>query len=105
MKKLIFLLLLGLCPPYLYGVQIEVQALFKGAAMLAIDGRAQLLRKGQQSPEGVTLVDADSKKAVIEYQGTRKTLLLSDRISASFKAPEKAQVHITMTKNRQYIAD
>ncbi len=97
-------MLLGILSPSLYAIDIEVEALFSNAAMLSIDGRSQLLRKGQVSSEGVRLIDANSREAVVEYQGEKQTLFLSNRIGSTFKTAEKAQVHITMTENRQYIA-
>lgn len=103
MRALLLAACLACLSPSIYALQIEVKALFNNAAMLNIDGRDQLLKKGQRSKEGVRLIDADSRKALVEYDGEQQTLFLSDRIGSSFKAPEKAQVHITMTENRQYI--
>lgn len=85
-------------------VEIEVLGLFSNAAMLRIDGESRLLKKGERSKEGVMLVTANSRKAVIEFEGKVQSLNLSDKIGTSFRAPEKAQVHVTMNKNRQYIA-
>ncbi len=87
-----------------FALQIEVRALFGGAALLVIDGREQLVKQGQETREGIKLIEADSNRAVVSYQGEQQTLYLSDRIAASFKAPEKTQVQISLSKNRQYIA-
>lgn len=87
-----------------FALQIEVRALFGGTALLVIDGREQLVKQGQESREGVKLVKADSNSAVISYLGEEQALYLTDRIGASFKTPEKTQVHISMAGNRQYIA-
>ena len=46
-------------------------------AMLNIDGERRVLEQGQSSPEGVTLVSADSDQAVVEINGQRETLTLS----------------------------
>jgi len=46
-------------------------------AMLNIDGSRQVLDEGQTSPEGVTLVSADSDYAVVEINGRHETLTLS----------------------------
>lgn len=61
---------------------IHVVALFKGKAMVVIDGKRQMLRVGQTSPQGVTLVSADSDKAVFEYEGNELVRLLDNRASA-----------------------
>ena len=86
-------------------VQIEVLGLFSNAAMLRIDGESLLLKKGERSKEGVMLVDANSREAVIEFEGKVQSLNLSDKIGTSFKTPERAQVHVPMNKNRQYISN
>lgn len=87
-----------------FALQIEVRALFGGSALLVIDGRDQLVKQGQVTREGVKLIEADSNRAVISYQGEQQTIYLSNRIAASFKTPEKTQVQISMSENRQYIA-
>ncbi len=56
---------------------IAVTALFGGKAQLVIDGgRPRMLSAGQTSPEGVKLISADSKGAVIEFRGKRLNLAL-----------------------------
>lgn len=61
---------------------IHVVALFKNRAMIVIDGKRQLLRVGETSPEGVMLVSADSGTAVIEYQGEELEYRLDNRAKA-----------------------
>lgn len=61
---------------------IHVVALFKHRAMVVIDGKRQMLRVGQTGPQGVTLVSADSEKAVFEYAGKQLVRRLDNRASA-----------------------
>ena len=61
---------------------IHVVALFKNRAMIVIDGKRQLLRVGETSPEGVLLISADSGVAVIEYQGDVLEYQLDNRAKA-----------------------
>lgn len=61
---------------------IHVVALFKGKAMVVIDGKRQMLRVGQTSPQGVTLVSADSEAAVFEYEGDQLVRRLDNRARA-----------------------
>ncbi len=61
---------------------IHVVALFKNRAMIVIDGKRQLLRVGETSPEGVLLISADSGVAVIERQGEILEYQLDNRAKA-----------------------
>ncbi len=54
---------------------ISVVGLFGGKAVLVINGgKPRTVSAGESTPEGVRLVSADSKAAVIEHQGRRMTL-------------------------------
>ena len=64
---------------------IHVVALFKDRVMVEIDGKRHLLRSGETSPEGVTLVSADSAGAVFKYRGE----MLQRRLDARARAPAK----------------
>jgi aspartyl protease family protein len=65
---------------------IHVVALFKDRVMVEIDGKRHLLRSGETSPEGVTLVSADSAGAVFTYAG--KTL--ERRLDGRARAPAQS---------------
>jgi aspartyl protease family protein len=81
----LFILLLALPLAALAFKDIHVVALFKDRVMVDIDGKRHLLRSGQTSPEGVTLVSADSGGAVFRYHG--KTL--ERRLDGRARAPAK----------------
>ena len=68
--------------------RIEVQALFGGKAIVMIDGQRRTLSAGQTSPEGVKLIKADSKQAVLEFDGKRKVYQPGGAISLSYAKPE-----------------
>ncbi len=68
--------------------RIEVQALFGGKAIVMIDGQRRTLSAGQTSPEGVKLIAADSKQAVLEFDGRRKAYQPGGAISLSYAKPE-----------------
>ncbi len=67
---------------------IEVQALFGGKAVVMIDGQRRTLSIGQTSPEGVKLVSADSKQAVLEVDGKVQSYKPGGAISLSYARPE-----------------
>jgi len=74
--------------------KIRVMALFKDKAMVEINGKNRLLRKGEVSPEGVLLVSATSQEAVIEIAGQRETYQLGNHIGSAFHEPEAKEVKI-----------
>jgi len=80
-----------------------VKGLFAGRAVLSIDGKEQLLRAGERSPEGVLLVSSSSREAVVEIENLRTTLTLSRHIAGTFVAPtEPAQVRIPRGADSHY---
>jgi aspartyl protease family protein len=67
--------------------RIVVEALFADKAMVSIDGTRRLLKLNKPSPEGVLLISASSKQAVIEVDGKRDTYQLGGHISSQFSKP------------------
>ncbi|MCB1691879.1 MAG: retroviral-like aspartic protease family protein [Pseudomonadales bacterium] len=102
MKWLVALTFLLSAPVLAREIDIEVVGLFKGAAMLVIDGDQRLLKTGEQTPEGIRLVSADSHEAIVEIGGERRTLDLSTRISSQFEVPDKVTVSIGLNNIGQY---
>ncbi len=64
-----------------------VEGLFRDRAILTIDGRQRLLKAGETSPEGVTLVSANAREAVLEIDGERRSYGLGGHISSSYAGP------------------
>jgi aspartyl protease family protein len=62
-----------------------------------------MLRVGQSTPEGVTLVEATPLQAVLEINGQREVLSLSEHISGQYNKVEKQQVAISRNQANQYI--
>ncbi|GMQ76460.1 MAG: TIGR02281 family clan AA aspartic protease [Gammaproteobacteria bacterium] len=82
--------------------KITVVGLFKDTAIVVIDGTRRLLRSGDVSPEGVTLISATSTEAVLEIDGEQKRYALGGQISGSYARPEQATVRIWPTPDRMY---
>jgi len=61
------------------------------------------LREGKRSPEGVLLVSADTKQAVLEIDGEQQTAGLSRAISTQFKTPEKLTERIASGRGGHFI--
>lgn len=85
-------------------LDVTVQGLFKGSAVLTINGKQQLLKAGKTSPEGVKLLSATSRLAVLEINGERHEMGISQSIAASFREPEKAQVRLQSGRGGHYYA-
>ena len=58
--------------------KIEVQGLFSNKAVLMIDGNRHILAVGKTSPEGVKVISANSRGAVLEVNGKQGEYLLGN---------------------------
>ncbi len=103
MKRLAWLaaLLAGLWTG-LASADIQVQALFEGSAYLKIDGQQKLLREGQ-SFNNLTLISANPRRALVDWNGERQELTLSSRISAKFKQNQSKEVTLHRSKDLKYV--
>lgn len=69
-------------------------ALFTDKAMLEINGRQRLLAKGQTSPEGVRLIEANASRALVFLDGKELNLSPETRVSTNFVVPESREFRI-----------
>ncbi|MCW9030230.1 MAG: TIGR02281 family clan AA aspartic protease [Gammaproteobacteria bacterium] len=102
MKKFIFIGLFCFIPAqFTYALDIIVLGLFKGRAIVKIDGERRTLKKGKVSPEGVKLISADSQMAILEVDGQQQEYKLGRHVGTSFKKKESAEAKI-MPVNGMY---
>lgn len=89
-----------------FSLDIVVKGLFKDTAILIVDGRQQMLKKGKRSDNGLLLISADAKSAVVEIDGLRQTLTMGKFGPISTKATvrEKAVVRINASNGGHYYA-
>jgi aspartyl protease family protein len=85
--------------------QIRVLALFADKAMLEIDGKRRLLRKGTSSPEGLHLLEANSRRALLRYAGREFTLTPKARISGKYVVPEAIEYRILRDNSGHFRTD
>jgi len=81
---------------------VVIVGLFKDQAVVQIGDTQRLMKVGQTSAEGVELLAANTREAVVRYQGERYTLNLSDRVSSGFRAAAKASITIPSDDMGQY---
>lgn len=68
---------------YATDTTIVVVGLSEDTAVVDIHGELQVLKVGQTTPQGVTLISADSEEAIFEIDGQRNVYKLSGRIKNS----------------------
>lgn len=71
---------------------INILGLFKDKAIVQIDGKQRVLSTGEKSAEGVRLISANSKEAILEIDGERNTYTLGSHIGGKFKKPEAGNI-------------
>lgn len=82
--------------------EIVASGLFEGRALLTIEGAQHLLRVGEASPEGVRLIAANAREAVVEFEGQRITLAPGRAVGGSFETPARREVAVTRDQRHQY---
>lgn len=81
---------------------VEVVGLFKNRAVVRVAGGEALIKVGETSKQGVTLISADAMKAHVRYRGQEYHLSLSTRVGASFQQPEQVEISISSDQRGQY---
>lgn len=84
-------------------LDIVVVGLFSDQAVVEINKKQRLLKVGKMSPEGVTLISANSRQAVLEKDGVTKTYQLGTRISTDFTPPVEQAVVSLWPTNGMYM--
>ena len=81
---------------------VEVVALFKDRAMLKTADEQVMLRVGETSSGGVTLLAADANAARVRYDGEVYNLALSFKVTSRFAEPEERTVRLNDDGLGQY---
>lgn len=82
---------------FVSATDIIVLGLFKNKAIVKIDGKQRILKKGKKSPEGIVLIFADSDVAILEVDGKEQEFKLGRHVSTNFKQKTLAEAKIMPT--------
>jgi len=105
MKRLWILLFCTFCAlPAVAADKVSVLALFADKAMLSVDGSNRMLASGEVSPEGVRLISANPREAVIEIDGQRRLVKPGGAIQSSYTQRTVREVQISRNNQGAYTA-
>jgi len=107
MKIVYFILTILLCliPPSIRATEVNVVALFNDKAMVSIDGgKPRMLNAGQTAVQGVKLVSADSREAVLEIDGKRQTLGMGRPTANAAASTGGGSVNLTANSHGLFFA-
>ena len=90
--------------PALAADKVSVLALFADKAMLSIDGHNRMLARGEVSPEGVRLISANPREAVIEIDGQRRLVKPGGAVQSSYAQRAVREVQISRNNQGAYTA-
>ncbi|SDJ95513.1 retropepsin-like aspartic protease family protein [Microbulbifer yueqingensis] len=96
---------LVLVPAPLWAQQVQLKALFGSSAMLEVDGRQRLLKSGQTSPEGVRLLEANSKFARVKVGERVQKLTLDAPVAARYARAEQTEVRLVADSRGHFSTD
>jgi aspartyl protease family protein len=92
-----WILVLLVMPVAAQATDLSLYALFKGKAIVQVDGQRRMLAVGDASAEGIRLVstDTEAEEAVVEIDGKRQTLKLG-LVMAAFNSTGGAPETVTL---------
>lgn len=99
------ILLVFVCGHSLAVDKIKIVGLFKDKAVIIIDGKQRILRKNATSPEGVTLISANSNEAILEVDGEQKSYTLGNQVSIKFSETEPGRTVSIAPTNEMYLVN
>ena len=85
---------------------VNVIGLFSGKAVIVVNrGAPRTLAAGQSTPEGVKLISADSRTAVLEVDGKRLTLEMGQHFESEALTGARREVTLSADSRGHYITD
>lgn len=85
---------------------VNVIGLFHGKAVVVVDrGMPRTLSVGERTPEGVMLVSADSKSAVVEVDGRRETLTMGQHFETAAQTGSRDSTTLAADSQGHFLVD
>ncbi|MEQ8691601.1 MAG: retropepsin-like aspartic protease [Pseudomonadales bacterium] len=81
---------------------VEVLALYKDRAVIRLQGEQTMLKVGETSDFGVTLLSADPHMAKVRFQDRLYELKISNKVSSRFSSPSVRTVRLNEDSIGQY---
>ena len=103
LKQLLLIALIGFHGAASALDKLEVQGLFSNKAVLMIDGKRHILAVGETSPEGVKVIKANSRGAVLEVDGKQKQYNLGNTVSVAFTERKSQKEKIFVNSGGMYM--
>jgi aspartyl protease family protein len=89
-----------------HATDVTVIGLFPGKAVITVNrGAPRTLSVGQATAEGVKLLSADSKGAVLEIDGKRETVEMGRHFESASLTGERASVTLSADERGHFITD
>ena len=85
-------------------LQILIMGLYRDHAVLEINQTQHFLSVGQRTPEGVTLISANSNQAILDIGGQRGVFELNNRVGGVYSAPAEMPIVSIWPTNGMYLA-
>ena len=85
-------------------LQILIMGLYRDHAVLEINQTQHFLSVGQRTPEGVTLISANSNQAILDIGGQRGVFELNNRVGGVYSAPAEMPIVSLWPTNGMYLA-
>lgn len=105
MNLRILALIAVLAPTAAAALDVTVVGLFSGKAVITVDrGAPRTLAAGQSTPEGVKLVSADSRGAVVEIEGRRLTLEMGQHFESAAQTGAPRAFRVAADSSGHFVA-
>ena len=103
---LAILLAAGLSPATGHALDVNIVGLFSNAAVIVVDrGAPRTVRVGERTPEGVLLVSADHRGAVVEIDGKRQTLEMGQHYETPSPSTGRETVTLPADSKGHFVVD